>query len=228
MQTGPDIARVAALLGDPGRANIVTALLDGSALTAGELARQAGVTAPTASAHLARLEQGGLLARQRQGRHNYFRLAHPEIGQLLEGLMGLAERIGHRRTRTGPKEPALRLARVCYDHLAGELGVAMLDGLVRDGRLAHEDGQLRLTEAGEAFMADFGIGLVDLRQGRRPLCRACLDWSERRPHLAGSLGAALLQRFQALGWASREAGSRVVRFSPAGRAEFAATFGLTG
>ncbi|HWL69908.1 MAG TPA: winged helix-turn-helix domain-containing protein [Geminicoccus sp.] len=228
MRNGPDIARVAALLGDPGRANILTALLDGSTLTAGELARQAGVSAPTASTHLARLEQGGLLVRQRQGRHSYFRLAHPEIGQLLEGMMGLAERIGHRRTRTGPKEPALRLARICYDHLAGELGVAMLDALVRDGRLAPVDGQLRLTEAGERFVADFDISLADLRRSRRAVCRACLDWSERRHHLAGSLGAALLQRFQTLGWASREAGSRVIRFSPAGRAEFAATFRLTG
>jgi DNA-binding transcriptional ArsR family regulator len=224
MKTGPDIAFVASLLGDPARANMLTALMRGPALTAGELAREAGVTAQTASSHLSKLEKGGLVLVRKQGRHSYFALADADVGSVLEGLMGLAARAGHQRTRHGPSEPAMRNARVCYDHLAGDMGVAMLDGLVAQGRITDADAPA-LTADGEAFVAKLGIDLAPLRQARRPLCKSCLDWSVRRSHLAGALGGAMLTRFYALGWAARVKDSRTVSFSPAGRMAFAKTFG---
>lgn len=226
MKAGPDIALVAALLGDPARANMLTALVGGQALTAGELARTAGVTAQTASSHLARLEAGRLVTARKQGRHRYFALADDDVAQVLEGLMGLAERVGHSRTRTGPREPELRRARVCYDHLAGDLGVAMLDGLIAQGRVAEAGGDLALTPSGAAFVREFGIEPDSLGSPRRPVCKACLDWSVRRSHLAGALGAAILTRLYSLGWASRVEGARVVRFTPRGLSAFSKAFGL--
>lgn len=224
MKLGPDIARIAALLGDPARANMMSALVSGQALTAGELAREAGVTAQTASSHLAKLQEGGLVAVRRQGRHAYFSLAGDDVAGLLEKLTGLAARAGHTRVRTGPLEPALRRARVCYDHLAGDLGVALLEALVAAGRIADHDGSLVLTARGEAFAAEFGIDLDRLRAARRPVCKACLDWSVRRSHLAGGLGAALLVRFYDLRWATRVEGARVVTFTAPGLAAFSKTF----
>jgi len=226
MKLGPDITRIAALLGDPARANMLSALMGGQALTAGELAREAGVTPQTASSHLAKLEQGGLLTRRHQGRHNYFALAGPEVGEVMEQLALLAGRAGHMRTRPGPKDPALRRARVCYDHLAGDAGVALLDALVGQGRIAEDNGSLTLTEAGHAFAREFGLCLET--SGRRPLCKACLDWSVRRSHLAGVMGAALLDRIYALGWARRLDGTRVVAFSAPGLRAFEQAFRPVG
>lgn len=227
MKVGPDIAAVAALLGDPARANMLTALLAGPALTAGELARHAGVTPQTASSHLARLTEGGLLKTQKQGRHSYYALSGPDVAQVLEGLMGLAHRAGRQRVRTGPREPALREARVCYDHLAGDLGVAMLEAMIADGRIAEAGEALILTRAGAAFAEDLGVDPTALKPGRRPVCKACLDWSVRRRHLAGGLGAGLLNRFYDLGWARREPDSRVVTFTANGRRAFGEAFSLT-
>jgi DNA-binding transcriptional ArsR family regulator len=226
MKAGPDIALVASLLGDPARANMLTALMDGGALTAGELARHAGVTPQTASSHLAKLETGGLVTVRRQGRHGYFALSGEDVGAVLEALMGLAARAGHSRSRPGPREPALREARVCYDHLAGDLGVAMFDSMVARGLIRHERDALPLEEAGQVFVRELGVDLGSLRGSRRPLCKSCLDWSVRRSHLAGALGAALLHRFGELGWAKRVEGTRVIAFSPPGRKAFAETFGL--
>jgi DNA-binding transcriptional ArsR family regulator len=226
MKAGPDIALVASLLGEPARANMLTALMDGGALTAGELARHAGITPQTASSHLAKLDAGGLVSVRRQGRHGYYALAGEDVGAVLEALMGLAARAGHSRTRPGPREPALREARICYDHLAGELGVAMLDGMVGRGLIRSEGEALDLTQAGEAFARDLGIDLSALGGSRRPLCKACLDWSVRRSHLAGVLGAALLRRFGELGWAKRVEGTRVIAFTPRGRKAFDETFGI--
>lgn len=225
MKVGPDIALVASLLGDPARANMLTALMGGQALTAGELAREAGVTPQTASGHLARLEKGGLISGRRQGRHAYFALSGEDVAGVLEGLMGLAARTGHARTRPGPKEPALRHARVCYDHLAGDLGVAMLDGLVAGGRLSDGE-QLSLTAAGQAFADGLGIDVTALGRGRRPVCSRCLDWSVRRSHLSGALGAALLQRIYGLGWAKRVEGARIVSFTASGLKQFEQAFGI--
>ncbi len=217
---------VAALLGDPARANMLTALVAGTALTAGELAREAGVTAQTASSHLAKLQAGGLVSVRRQGRHGYFTLADPDVAAVLEGLMSLAIRTGRQRTRPGPSDPALRRSRVCYDHLAGELGVALYDRLVARGLLHEEDAGLTLTADGESFFEAFGVDLGRLRSSRRPLCKSCLDWSARRSHLAGALGAAVLDRLFALGWASRVKGTRLVVFSAGGGVAFKRAFGL--
>jgi DNA-binding transcriptional ArsR family regulator len=227
MKVGPDIATLGSLLGDPARANMLTALLSGQALTAGELAREAGVTAQTASSHLARLEAGGLLTQRKQGRHRYYALSGEDVAGVIEALMGLAARTGHTRVRTGPKEPALRRARVCYDHLAGDLAVGMLESLTARDLIAETNETLTLTSAGEAFMAALGLDLPALFGQRRPLCKGCLDWSVRRTHLAGALGAALLERFFSLGWAAREPGTRLVRFSPRGLEAFREIFGVT-
>src|SRR5690606_26763979 len=160
---------------DPARANMLGALMDGRALTVSELALAAGVTLQTASGHLARLRSGGLVSVAQQGRHRYFRLSGPDVAHALEGLMGLAQRTGAVRVRTGPKDAAMRAARVCYDHLAGERGVELLDALTRQRFII--DGVL--TENGRRFFEDYGIDVAALETGRRPLCRACLDWSER-------------------------------------------------
>ncbi len=219
---------VASLVGDPARANMLTALLSGRALTASELSQEAGITPQTASSHLSKLEAGGLIEQEKQGRHRYYRLADPDVGGVLEGLAALAARAGHMRVRTGPKDPALRRARVCYDHLAGDLGVQMLDSLRRQ-RLVHQHKQeIELTAEGERFLAKaLQIDPSTLAHPRRPVCKACLDWSERRHHLAGTLGAALMRRFTELKWAARDPipGSRVVQFTRQGEKRFAALFG---
>jgi DNA-binding transcriptional ArsR family regulator len=219
---------VAALVGDPARANMLTALMTGRALTASELAHEAGVTPQTASSHLAKLEGGGLIEQEKQGRHRYFRLTDPDVAGVLEGLEGLAARAGHLRVRTGPKDPALRRARVCYDHLAGDLGVQMLDSLKKQRLLRQRKDDIELTVEGERFLAKtLQISAESLAHPRRPKCKACLDWSERRHHLAGTLGAALMTRFTELKWAARDAtpGSRVVNFTRNGESRFAALFG---
>jgi len=225
MKEGPTIAAIAALLGDPGRANMLAALMQGRALTATELATEAGVTPQTASGHLALLLDGGLVQVQRQGRHRYYRLFGPDVALVIEGLMTLAGRAGHLRTRPGPKDEALRRARVCFDHLAGAYGVCMFDSLVARGYLAGDGGILKPSEDGRRYLAAFGIDMAALERTRRPLCRECLDWSVRRPHLAGGLGAALLARIVTLGWAERQNRSRIVAFSGDGEQRFLAEFG---
>jgi len=224
MKEGPDIAHLGALIGDPARANMLTALMAGGALTATELAAEAGVTVQTASSHLKKLESADLLIQRKQGRHRYFALADDDVGALLETMMGLAARRGLTRTRTGPKDPALRKARVCYNHLAGDLGVKLYDGLLASGLLIEQDGEPLVTAAGRERMTAFGIDMAALEAQRRPVCRSCLDWSARRTHLAGSLGQGLLARFEELGWAARDAGSRVVEFTPQGEADLLAAF----
>jgi DNA-binding transcriptional ArsR family regulator len=220
MKEGPDIAHVAALIGDPARANMLTALMSGKALTVSELAEESGVTIQTASSHLSKLDDGGLLRPRKQGRHKYFSLANDEVAHVLEGLMGLAAGAGHLRKRTGPKDAELREARVCYNHLAGDMGTQMFDSLMAQGHIVLDGEDLDLTDAGNAFAADFDIDLQALRKARAPLCRECLDWSERRSHLAGSLGRAFLSRFEELSWAKRDQKSRVVTFSPSGAKAF--------
>ncbi|MDB5605969.1 MAG: transcriptional regulator [Bradyrhizobium sp.] len=219
---------VAALVGDPARCNMLTALMTGRALTASELAHQAGITPQTASSHLAKLETGGLIEQEKQGRHRYYRLADPDVAGVLEGLEGLAARAGHMRMRTGPKDPALRRARICYDHLAGDLGVQMLDSMKKQRLLRQKKDDIELTADGERFLSKtLQISAETLGHPRRPLCKACLDWSERRHHLAGTLGAAIMTRFTELKWAARDAapGSRVVNFTRNGEKRFAALFG---
>ncbi len=218
MRTGPAIATIASLIGDPARASMLSALMGGHELTATELAREGGVTAPTASGHLGRLLDGGLVLATQRGRHRYYRLASPAIADLLETLMSIAVRPGPTRTRPGPRDADLRRARVCYDHLAGEEGLRLADAMVASGWLASPDQSFALTPDGRSALLARGIDMAALEAARRPLCRACLDWSERRPHLGGALGAALLGRFIAEGWLRRSEGSRALAVTPRGEA----------
>lgn len=227
MREGPDIAHIAALIGDPARANMLTALMSGKALTVSELAEEAGVTIQTASSHLSKLDEGGLLRPRKQGRHKYFALASDEVAHVLEGLMGLAAGSGYLRRRTGPRDAELRQARVCYNHLAGDMGTQMFDSLVAQGHLVLDAEELELTEAGAAFASELEIDVDGLRKARAPVCRECLDWSERRSHLAGSLGRAFLSRFEELSWAKRDQKTRVVTFSRNGTVAFNEMFPLS-
>lgn len=225
MKDGPNIASVAALIGDPARANILTALMSGKALTASELAGEAGVTAQTASSHLRKLEDGGLIRRRNEGRHKYFTLSGDEVARTLEGLMGLAAGHGHLRTRTGPRDTAMRTARVCYNHLAGERGVQMFRAMQGRGYFETAPTGLILTREGDAFVRKLGIDPGDLPRSKAPMCRECLDWSMRQSHLAGRLGRAILARFEDLKWVRRLPGSRVIEFSQSGQKEFDCLFG---
>lgn len=225
MTSGADISRIASLMGDPARANMLTLLMSGQALTAGELARAAGVTAPTASGHLARLTEGGLLVVEKQGRHRYYRLSGPGVAGAIEALMRLAAQSPQARTRVGPKDPQLRRARVCYDHLAGELGVALFNRLLTARLIALEADEISVTPKGKREFGEFGIDIDALELAKRPICKTCIDWSERRPHLAGGLGAQLLARMFELKWARRLDGSRIVRFTPSGESKLSALFG---
>jgi DNA-binding transcriptional ArsR family regulator len=220
MKEGPNLAAVAALLGDPARANMLTALMDGRALTATELAQEAGVSPQTTSGHLSRLEAAKLVEVEKQGRHRYFRLSGEDVAEVLEGLMGLAARTGHLRQTPGPKDPALRQARICYDHLAGDMGVWAFDRLRANGLVGGEARDVHVTRAGKDFFSRFGIDTERLEGEKRPVCRVCLDWSERRYHIAGALGASFLERLFENGWARREKDSRAIHFSPKGRENF--------
>jgi DNA-binding transcriptional ArsR family regulator len=214
MKEGPNIVNIAALIGDHGRAEILLALMSGMALTATELAEVASVTKQTVSSHLAKLVEAGLLEVQAQGRHRYFRLAGSDIAQLLESLLGVAYRAGAVRLRSSPREPALRKARVCYDHLAGEMGVRLFDGLLARAAFDGHGSQFGLSDTGLALLRALGVDPASMDHVRRPMCRVCLDWSERRDHLGGAVGAALLARFEALGWLRRLPGSRALQPSP--------------
>jgi len=220
MDSTPNIAKIGALLGDNTRARMLSVLMHGKALTASELATEAGVTAQTATTHLAKLVDGGLLQLRKQGRHKYFALAGEEVAALLENLMGLTNSNELMHTRTGPRDEQMCIARVCYNHLAGSRGIQLYDHLVGTGKIVDREGALLLSAKGERFVLDFGIDLDTLRASRSPLCRSCLDWSERRTHLAGSLGRALLEKFERLRWVKRVPGSRVIKFSLKGEREF--------
>jgi len=201
--SGNTIAGVAALIGDAARANILSALMGGHALTAGELARHAGVTAQTTSGHLAKLVEAELIALEKQGRHRYYRLASPEVAHAIHALMTVAAAGPKRHHPIGPRDDALRMARTCYDHLAGRLAVTLADSLCERGYVSIVDGVGAVTDEGMRFFADSGIDLAIAGRSKRPLCRTCLDWSERRPHLAGQLGAVLLSRLLELKWVAR-------------------------
>ena len=213
----PDIASIASLAGEPARATMLTALLDGRALTATELAIEAGIVPSTASSHLGKLLGAGLIAIEKQGRHRYYRLADSDIADLLERLMGVASS----NVRTGPADSELRTLRVCYDHFAGERAVQLFDGLRKSRKILTRAGSLILTKDGEGLCSDLGIDVEAAWTTRRPLCRPCLDWSERRHHLAGALGAAILTRFLAKRWARRDPATRVIRLSSEGEKRFA-------
>ena len=224
MKEGPDISIVAALIGNPACANMLMALMAGPALTATELSQEAGLTPSTVSGYLDKLKNACLVAVERQGRHRYFRLADADVAIALEGLMPVATRAGHLRVRTGPRDPELRRARSCYDHLAGDLAVKMFDRFIEHRLLTRHGDELCVTRAGERFFAKSGIDIKALEALRRPLCRPCLDWSERRTHLSGTLGAAIFDHVLERHWAVREAKTRIVRFSASGEQKMAAWF----
>jgi DNA-binding transcriptional ArsR family regulator len=207
MASNAMFAEIAALAGDPARAGMLHALMDGRALSASELARVAGIAPQTATGHLARMTAAGLLRVEKQGRHHYHRLASPAVAQMMESIMRVASDLGATRPKlfVGPRDAAMRAARTCYDHLAGRLGVALADALVAGG---HAE-----------FASDGGPRAV------RILCRPCLDWSERRPHLAGSLGAEICGQSFAQGWIRRIDGTRAVAITPKGYRIFREQFG---
>jgi DNA-binding transcriptional ArsR family regulator len=229
MFTTAALAETAALVGDPGRAAMLMALMDGRALTASELARAAGITPQTASGHLARLTTAGLLSRHCQGRHHYHRLASPAVAHMLESIMEATAadeaRMPRRAVVTGPRDKAMRAARTCYDHLAGQLGVRLADALGERGyvELSGEGGAV--TDSGMDFFRSFGLEL-GAGSAARLYCRPCLDWSERRLHIGGTLGAKLAGRCFALNWIRRNSESRAVAVTPAGERGFRETLGM--
>ena len=244
-----DIAPVAALLADPARASMLTALLDGPPLAAGELSQVAGISAATASAHLTRLLEGGLVRVTRQGRHRYYRLAGHEVAEIIEVMSRISPVRPVRSLRQSREAVALAEARTCYDHLAGRAGVALLDALLEAQILAGvgNDGtgtggpgpdgpgpdgtgsdlatEYEVTQTGTGALAAFGVDVSAARRSRRRFAGACLDWTQRRPHLSGALGAAITARLIDLGWITRGPGRRAVRVTPAGRAGLTETFG---
>jgi len=224
--SGMALAEIAALMGDVARANILSALMDGRALTASELAWHGGVSAQTTSGHLAKLSEARLIAMTRQGRHRYYRLASPEVAQAIEALMAVASFGPKRHRPVGPKDEALRRARTCYDHLAGRLGIALADALTSQDHLVLSESAGALTGKGQRFLCSFGIELEDEHRNRRAVCRTCLDWSERRPHLAGRLGSALCTRMFDLGWIERIKDSRALAITTEGRGGLRSTFGI--
>jgi DNA-binding transcriptional ArsR family regulator len=220
------LSSTAALVADPGRAAMLTALLSGSAMPAGELARVAGVSAQSASMHLAQLVNGGFLTARRQGRHRYYSIARPEVAHAVEALGTISTT--HKFTPTGA-DRALCYARTCYDHLAGELAVELRTALERDRLIeAKGDRDYELTRRGEEFLAQWGVDVEAVRDSRRSFARRCLDWTVRRDHLAGALGAAICQKLLELRWITRDRRSRAVHVSLAGRRQLERLFALPG
>ena len=227
MSEGLDLAEVAALVGDPARATMLTALLGGRALTASELAYFAHIAPQTASSHLAKLTEGKLLSMLRQGRNRYYRLATPLIGQMLEGIMAVAANGPERHRPRAKHDAALRTARTCYDHFAGRLGVGLVDRLSARGHLVLTEEGGEVTASGVAFLDAFGVDLGRAQRQRRTFCRPCLDWTERRLHLGGAVGAALAARCFDLGWFTRSRDSRALAITPAGRRSLEDVFELS-
>jgi DNA-binding transcriptional ArsR family regulator len=228
MVTISSMAEVASLVGEPARAAMLQAMMDGRALTAGELAGTANITPQTASAHLNQLCASGLVSVVQQGRYRYHRLATPQVAQMLESLMLVAA--GTLTPRTGPRDVSLRTARTCYDHIAGQLGVGIADAMRQQGWVEIDDDAGMLTASGGEFLARLGIVLDRPAEKRRtralPLCRLCLDWSERRPHLSGRVGAELCRHSLAAGWIRRRPASRALDVTPEGRRVFRDIFQL--
>ncbi len=236
----PDIAPTAALIADPTRAAILRSLLPDRPLAAGELARMAGVSAATASFHLAKLLDGGLIAVARQGRHRYYRLAGPEVAAAIEALGLISPALPVRTLRRSREAAALAEARTCYDHLAGRAGVELLDGMLRRGLIKEQSSgrtdrgdtpslHFEVTGAGAMVLGSFGLNIAEVRRSRRHFAGTCIDWTQRRGHLNGALAAAITARLFELGWIER--GSlgqrrRSVRVTPAGTEGLACTFGL--
>ena len=220
------MTHIAALIGDPARSLMLSALMAGEALTASELAIEGGITNQTASGHLKKMLDGGLICVRSEGRHRYYGIASPDVAHMLETISIVAGDAGPKKVRPGPKDERLRNARVCYDHLAGEMGVKLYDGLIRHNLLAlksvnTDESLLEPTGKGvDFFKTKLDIEVGELLKKKRPLCRTCLDWSVRKTHLSGALGAALLDQFFERKWAARSEVPRLVTFTPKGNQEF--------
>ena len=221
------LAEVAALVGDPARANILVALMGGRALTAGELVHATGVSPQTTSGHLGKLTDGRLIACVKQGRHRYYRIATPHVAEMLESVMTVAAAAPPRYRPPSKRDEATRVARTCYDHFAGRLGVGITDALCALGHVTLSADGGELSESGVAFFEEFGIDLAAARSRRRIFCRPCLDWTERRPHLGGAVGAVLAKRCFDLGWLQRIRDSRALTITPAGARGLRDAFGLS-
>jgi DNA-binding transcriptional ArsR family regulator len=221
------IAEIAALVGDPARTNILAALMGGRALTAGELVHAAGVSPQTTSGHLGKLTNGRLIACVKQGRHRYYRIATPRVAEMLESIMAVVADAPPRYRPRSKLDDAMRDARTCYDHFAGKLGVGITDALCALGHVTLSEEGGELSEKGMVFFEKFGIDLAAARSRRRIFCRPCLDWTERRPHLGGTVGAVLAQRCFDLKWVQRTRDSRALIVTPAGRRGLTDTFGLS-
>ncbi|WP_227816798.1 ArsR/SmtB family transcription factor [Nitrogeniibacter aestuarii] len=224
MKDTPDIAQVASLIGDRARADMLMALMADRALTATELSSVAGVTRQTASTHLSRLVEAGLVVMSQQGRQRFFRLAADDVVELVERLMAVAFRIGATQVRKPVGTPALAKARLCYDHMAGDLAVSAFDAMLMRGWFSARPGMLELTPTGRLGLEGIGIMAENHDTGRRPLCRMCADWGEGRQHLSGALGAIILDHVLTEGWAEVDAERRVLRFSDDGEDAFRASF----
>ena len=231
MTTINALSEIAALMGDPARASMLSLLMDGRAHTASDLAATAGITAQTASGHLARMAQAGLLAVRAQGRNRFYRLGSPDVAHAIESLMSLvvARAPPASKSAAWRRDPDLRFCRTCYDHLAGQIGIAVTDSLTRGGHLEPKGTRdWTLTASGALFCERVGVDLAGARQARtRHFARQCLDWSERRPHISGALGSAIADTFFRKGWAERLRRGRTVRITDQGRRALTGTFGAT-
>ncbi|MEJ8548118.1 ArsR/SmtB family transcription factor [Brevibacillus borstelensis] len=226
MNSSPNIVEVATLIGEPSRVVILLSLIGGKALPASELARSARITPQTASSHLAKMVEGGLLIQESYGRHRYYRLASPEVAHALEALQAIAAPKPIRSLRESEQMRALHYARTCYDHLAGKIGVALTDRLLESGFLREAGKDFLLSPEGREKLLALGVEVDPPQKSRRHFARQCLDWSERRHHVAGSLGAALTNRLFELGWIERLPDGRAVRVTAAGNSGLSEAFGL--
>ena len=230
MNDAPDVPRIAGLLADPARVRMLWTLIDGTTRPAGELAYAANVSAQSASAHLAKLVEGGLLAAEVQGRHRYFRLASAEVASVIEAIASLGVSSRPRTPRAPPHAPSMPAqflhARTCYGHLAGEMAVRILEGMLKARWLAADGRDFGVTKLGEKKLTELGIDLPAARRSRRVLARACVDLTQRRAHLGGALGDALLHHYIARGWIQRHRRSRVVSVTPKGHESFKSLFGI--
>ena len=222
----PNVVEIASLIGDASRAEMLMRLLGGKSMPASELARAAGITPQTASSHLAKMVEGGLLLQESHGRHRYYRLANQEIGHALEALCAISPSKPVRSLRESDQTKTLHFARTCYDHLAGEVGVALTERMVELGFLLENHRDFTVSSEGETWFQSFGVDTEQLRSGRRHFARQCLDWSERRHHIAGALGAAMAHRLFELLWIKRVPGGRAVSVTRKGFEAFKRELGL--
>ncbi|MFP7477124.1 ArsR/SmtB family transcription factor [Terribacillus saccharophilus] len=220
------VAGAASLLSEPSRSIMLTYMLDGRFHTSGELARAAGITPQTASFHLKKLEEAGFLDQTKQGRHRYYGLKDPAIAQVIESLLTITPQAPVSSFKQAAEDKAIRYARTCYDHLAGFLGIQIAKALVKSDYVHEDHDQFILTAKGETFFTDFGIDLETTRRTRRSFCHCCLDWSERKHHLAGALGQAMLERFLELDWLRKKQGSRALLLTETGKNGLSEVFGL--